>query len=91
MLAAFEEASARQIGEIVRGTEAVDAAHVSRAAHTLKGSAANVGASRMAGLASEVERRAQLELRGPGVEQLAALGRERDAALAALRQRWHRI
>ena len=56
LLETFEEQAPQLLAQIREGLATTDAELVRRAAHTLKGSSANLGASTLADLASQVER-----------------------------------
>ena len=74
----FADDAPRHVAGVVEGIEALDAERVRTAAHTLKSSAANVGAARLAALCARIERAA----REANLVACVAPGDELDALLA---------
>lgn len=89
LLTVFEASSARQLEMLRRASVSSDLVNAVAAAHSLKGSASNVGASLLAASAAALESRARQTERLPAEPELAALAEERLRALAALRREWH--
>ena len=84
VLRLFAEDAPRRVAEIAEGVAAFDAETVRTAAHTLKSSAANVGATRLSSRCALIERAAR-ELNLAGCMALAdALGTLLDDTLEAL-------
>jgi HPt (histidine-containing phosphotransfer) domain-containing protein len=86
VLGAFEISLTRQLGELAAAREGEVAARLTSVAHTVKSSAASVGALRLAALCDDIERRLRDDAGAPAsrhdVERLSAEG---QAALAAVR------
>ncbi|HEX7036023.1 MAG TPA: Hpt domain-containing protein [Pseudomonadales bacterium] len=86
LLDAYLDDSERRMGEIGDALESGDLERLRRAAHALKGSAANVGAEALAVLCEELEDAAEatgLDALGPLVDRVRAELRDvRDAVVA---------
>jgi hypothetical protein len=85
VLAAFETSLARMLGQLEAQLDDPQATVVTGVAHTLKSSAASVGALRLAASCAEIERRTRdggAPAQRHDVERLIAEG---EAALAAVR------
>lgn len=78
VLALFAEDAPRHVAGVVEGVAAFDAERVRTAAHTLKSSAANIGALRLATRCARIERAA----RETNLVACAALGDAIEALLA---------
>jgi HPt (histidine-containing phosphotransfer) domain-containing protein len=84
ILAAFWRSTDELSADLARSVEGGESGHAARTAHALKGSAANVGAMRLAEAAREVEtltKSGDLALARAAIERLAAIYRETRAAL----------
>lgn len=81
MIRLFLENSLTRMEQIREGTNGADVAQAERGAHSLKSSAANVGAEKVRNLAAEMERLATAEDR----EALAAILPELETAYAQAR------
>jgi len=89
LLAVFEGSSARQLEALRQALASPDLASAAAAAHSLKGSASNVGAVRLAASAAAVESRVRQSGTLPAASELSDLTDERLRVLGALRREWH--
>lgn len=84
VLAIFRAKVPAQVREIEAAVAGGDAARVARLAHSIKGSAGNVGASRLLRAASALEATAREGTVEAAAELVANLGEELTSVLAAL-------
>ncbi|MGH8251940.1 MAG: response regulator [Steroidobacteraceae bacterium] len=85
LIASFAQSVERAFADVEAGIAAIDFTLVRRAAHTLVGTSANMGATRLESVASAMEDSAGLA-DGVAMQQLLAAARRRfEAALAALK------
>jgi HPt (histidine-containing phosphotransfer) domain-containing protein len=80
----YFESAPDLIARLRAGLEASDYDAVRVAAHTLKSSSANLGATALAELCKQLELAARAGAIGPGVPYAQAIAREYDAVRAAL-------
>jgi HPt (histidine-containing phosphotransfer) domain-containing protein len=80
----YFESAPDLIARLRAGLEASDYDAVRVAAHTLKSSSANLGATALAELCKQLELAARAGAIGPGVPDAQAIAREYDAVRAAL-------
>ncbi len=80
----YLESSEKQIETLRNGVKNADADAVHRAAHSLKSSSANVGATRLSGLLKDLESMARAKDLQKAGETLAEIEKEYGAARAAL-------
>lgn len=88
LVRAFEESTARHLLQLRAALARADTGGVLLATHALKGSASNLGASRLAAAARHMEHRARHEAALPLGDELEELAAERDWVLAAIRREW---
>ena len=85
LVASFAESGEHSLGDIETGLARGDFALVRRAAHTLVGASANMGATRLEAVAKTMEESA-VQSDGVAIQQLLGAARRRfDAALSALK------
>jgi HPt (histidine-containing phosphotransfer) domain-containing protein len=80
------EQSPKLLRELQRGAQAQDADAIVRAAHSLRSSSANLGATRLASLCQELETSARLQQIDAASRLLAALESEYLKVCAVLRE-----
>lgn len=78
IISIYLEDTPLRIGDLKRSFQSGENALFTRSAHTIKGSSANVGASRVRGIAEKIEHRSKVE----PIAGLAGLLDELDAAYA---------
>jgi histidine phosphotransfer protein HptB len=86
LIGVFLSDTPERIAELRRGLETGDAPLFTRAAHSIKGSSSNLGASRLRAVAERLEHDARTAGLGALGERLGELEAEFDAARAELEQ-----
>lgn len=89
VMGAFETSLQRLMDQLAAQASGGDAAVVKSVAHTLKSSAASVGAKELARLCAEVERRLRDGAPGNMDDEVQAILHEGQAALRAVRDMLH--
>lgn len=87
---AFEESTGRQVGALRASIARGDLPGIATAAHTLKGTAANFGATRLHDVASDLDQRARRGDLSDGPEFAELISRLRDDAVEMVRREWTR-
>ncbi len=87
----FEQSTRHQVAELREAIARRDLSGVAVAAHTLKGTAANFGADRLADFAADLDQRARRGELPHGPEAAEVIARLRNEAVDAVRREWSRL